>query len=528
MALSFALNNAGFTADAIDTEAASRSTRSPTAWTITAIHLTTRARVPRIDAAKFAEIAARRQGELSRCRGCSTRRSRWTPKLVRVTTSMPDPHAADQGPRRDLQSRQPLSARRARSRRRRLGAARSGDEAIAPPPPKHDGHDPALAHDHRAQRLARHPVHAVDQSVPGLRARLHLLLTRVRRTPTSTCRRGSTSRPSSSPSPMPPSCCARSSPSRAIVCDADRDGHQHRSVPADRARMEDHAPGPRGAVARASTRFPSSPSRRWSSATSTCSRRWRRRIWRASTSSITTLDRELARTLEPRAASPQRRLAAVQGAGDAGIPVGVMTAPIIPQLTDKDMEAILEAAAAQRRAIRRDGRCCGCRSRSRTLFRDWLAAALSAARRARHEHRSSRCAADATIDPDSARACGAPASSPTLIAKRFEIACRRFGLNHDQTPCPNRSHVRAHDGARHVARFRPPRREGARNSTCSRSALFRCTPWRRAARSVASETVTCTADATFERRRTRTTEPRKCAPVVPAATRQCRLRRVLD
>ena len=57
MALSFALNNAGFTAEAIDTEAAVTLDKVNDAWTITAIHLMTRARVPNIDAPKFAEIA---------------------------------------------------------------------------------------------------------------------------------------------------------------------------------------------------------------------------------------------------------------------------------------------------------------------------------------------------------------------------------------------------------------------------------------------------------------------------------------
>jgi lipoyl-dependent peroxiredoxin len=57
MALSFMLNNGGFTADAIDTEATLTLDQVSGAWTITAIHLTTRARVPDIDAAKFAEIA---------------------------------------------------------------------------------------------------------------------------------------------------------------------------------------------------------------------------------------------------------------------------------------------------------------------------------------------------------------------------------------------------------------------------------------------------------------------------------------
>ena len=58
MALSFMLNNAGFTADAIDTEAALTMDQVNGGWTITSIHLTTRARVAKIDAAKFAEVAA--------------------------------------------------------------------------------------------------------------------------------------------------------------------------------------------------------------------------------------------------------------------------------------------------------------------------------------------------------------------------------------------------------------------------------------------------------------------------------------
>ena len=89
--------------------------------------------------------------------------------------------------------------------------------------------------------------------------------------------------------------------------------------------------------------------------------------------SITTLDRDLARRMEPRAAAPQRRLQALEALARAGVPVGVMVAPIIPQLNDRDLEAILEAAAAA-----------GARSAGYVLvrlplevaplFRDWLAA----------------------------------------------------------------------------------------------------------------------------------------------------------
>ena len=61
--------------------------------------------------------------------------------------------------------------------------------------------------------------------------------------------------------------------------------------------------------------------------------------------SITTLDRDLARVLEPRASTPQRRLDAVKQLSDAGIPVNVMVAPIIPGLTDDEIPAILTASA---------------------------------------------------------------------------------------------------------------------------------------------------------------------------------------
>ncbi|MEX1251475.1 MAG: PA0069 family radical SAM protein [Hyphomonas sp.] len=62
--------------------------------------------------------------------------------------------------------------------------------------------------------------------------------------------------------------------------------------------------------------------------------------------SITTLDRALARKMEPRAATPQRRLETVRALSAAGIPVAVMTAPIIPGLTDHEIETLLEASAA--------------------------------------------------------------------------------------------------------------------------------------------------------------------------------------
>ena len=60
--------------------------------------------------------------------------------------------------------------------------------------------------------------------------------------------------------------------------------------------------------------------------------------------SVTTLDGKIARAMEPRAAAPHRRLAAIRQLSDAGIPVTVMVAPVVPGLTDHEIEAILEAA----------------------------------------------------------------------------------------------------------------------------------------------------------------------------------------
>ena len=62
--------------------------------------------------------------------------------------------------------------------------------------------------------------------------------------------------------------------------------------------------------------------------------------------SVTTLDPALHRAMEPRAAAPSRRLAAIEELANAGIPVGVMIAPIVPGLTDHEVPSIVEAAAA--------------------------------------------------------------------------------------------------------------------------------------------------------------------------------------
>lgn len=61
--------------------------------------------------------------------------------------------------------------------------------------------------------------------------------------------------------------------------------------------------------------------------------------------SITTQDKKLARSMEPRASAPGRRFDAIKELAGAGIPVGIMTGPMIPGLNDNEMEAIMEKAA---------------------------------------------------------------------------------------------------------------------------------------------------------------------------------------
>lgn len=87
--------------------------------------------------------------------------------------------------------------------------------------------------------------------------------------------------------------------------------------------------------------------------------------------SVTTLDAELARRLEPRAASPQRRLRAVEDLAQAGIPTGVLVSPLIPGLTDQDMEAVVAAAAAAG-AVRAGALLVRLPLELKDLFSDWL------------------------------------------------------------------------------------------------------------------------------------------------------------
>jgi DNA repair photolyase len=148
--------------------------------------------------------------------------------------------------------------------------------------------------------------------------------------------------------------------------------------------------------------------------------------------SVTSLDKTLARTLEPRAAAPHRRLQTIGALARAGVPTGVMVAPLIPQLNDRDLEAILEAAAAA--GARHAGWVMLRLPREvAPLFRDWLATHHPL--RARHvmsivQQVHGGRDYDATFGVRQ-RGRGGIAE---LVAKRFAIACRRLGLDEDREP----------------------------------------------------------------------------------------------
>jgi DNA repair photolyase len=143
--------------------------------------------------------------------------------------------------------------------------------------------------------------------------------------------------------------------------------------------------------------------------------------------SIGTLDRELARKLEPRAASPQRRLDILKALSAHKVPCGVMVAALIPALNDKTMEHVLEAAAA---AGADEAAFVVMRlpNELKTLFKEWLAEHYP--QRAEHvmsivrQMRGGR-----ENDPNFGTRMSGTGNYAELMQKRFDIACRKFGIN---------------------------------------------------------------------------------------------------
>jgi DNA repair photolyase len=147
--------------------------------------------------------------------------------------------------------------------------------------------------------------------------------------------------------------------------------------------------------------------------------------------SITTLDRGLARAMEPRASTPAKRLEAISHLADAGCPVGVGFAPVIPGLNDHEMEAILEAAqkagatSAMYVTLRLP-------LEIKDLFREWLADARpERAARVMSLIRQTRGGKD--YDPDWAQRMKGTGPVAELIATRFKTAIKRYGLDTPRT-----------------------------------------------------------------------------------------------
>jgi DNA repair photolyase len=142
--------------------------------------------------------------------------------------------------------------------------------------------------------------------------------------------------------------------------------------------------------------------------------------------SITTLNDDLARRMEPRAPRPARRLAMIRALAAAGIPVRVQVSPIIPALTDHEMEPILEAAAAAgaRHAtsipLRLPLEVAG-------LFRDWVEAQFPD-RAARVMGRVREMHGGRDYDPAFGKRMTGQGIWADLHRKRMEVARRRFGL----------------------------------------------------------------------------------------------------
>jgi DNA repair photolyase len=164
--------------------------------------------------------------------------------------------------------------------------------------------------------------------------------------------------------------------------------------------------------------------------------------------SITTLSAETKRSLEPRTASPQARLRAVRELNAAGIPTGVMVAPVIPAITDHEMEAILEAATGA------GARWAGyvlvrLPYEIKNLFRDWLT-----------EHFPDRAAHVMSLirdmrggrdnDPRFGSRMRGTGPIAELLRNRFKLACKRLNLNSGSREIPQHTHL-----------FRPPIVEGS-------------------------------------------------------------------
>jgi DNA repair photolyase len=163
--------------------------------------------------------------------------------------------------------------------------------------------------------------------------------------------------------------------------------------------------------------------------------------------SVTTLDSDLARRLEPRAAAPERRLEVIADLAAAGVPVGVLVSPLIPGLTDSDLERILERAASAG-ASSAGSILIRLPLELADLFADWLRTHYPD--RAQHVLSLIRqCRGGRLNDPEFGSRMRGSGPVSDLLAQRFRLAARRLGLDR-----------RCSDWKLDTGRFRPPRLPG--------------------------------------------------------------------
>ena len=143
--------------------------------------------------------------------------------------------------------------------------------------------------------------------------------------------------------------------------------------------------------------------------------------------SCASLDADLARKLEPRASAPYRRIEAIKRLAEAGIPVGVITAPVIPMINDSGLEAAL-TAAHQAGATEASYVLIRLAHELKELFKDWLATHFP--ERAEHVMsliRQSRGGRENA--PRFGHRMKGEGAFADLIALRFKNTCKRLGLN---------------------------------------------------------------------------------------------------
>jgi len=143
--------------------------------------------------------------------------------------------------------------------------------------------------------------------------------------------------------------------------------------------------------------------------------------------SITTLDKKTSRAMEPRVPLPARRLQTIRRLTDQGVPVRVMVSPVVPALTDHELEGIL-LAAKQAGAVAASSIVLRLPREVSTLFQDWLAEAFPD-RAARVMARVRELHGGQDYDPAFGTRMTGQGKWADLMRQRFQLATRKLGLD---------------------------------------------------------------------------------------------------